>query len=244
MQPAKKATEMTRDELAAYIDHSVLKPEFTQAEIKEQILKGIEFKCKTVCVNPSALDIALSMCAGTDTKVCSTCDFPFGLSETASKAAQAEAVCKKGIFEMDVVANYGWLCGGMWDEALADIKAVNDVCSKYGVPLKVILETDALTVEQIKKGAAIVADAGAAFVKSSTGFYIGGKSDGATIEAVRAMMDGCGGRCLVKASGGIRTQEHFFALIDMGVDRMGVGFKSTPVLLGVGDSKTVANAQY
>ena len=235
---------MTRGELAAYIDHSVLKPEFTRCEIKEQIGKGIDFKCKTVCVNPSALDLAFSLCAGTDTKVCAVCDFPFGLSETASKAAQAEALCKKGIFEMDVVANYGWLCSGMWDEALADIKTVNDVCGKYGVPLKVIIETDALTVEQIKKGAAIVADAGAAFVKSSTGFYTGGKSDGATVAAIRAMMDGCGGRCKVKASGGIRTQEHFFTLIDMGVDRMGVGYKSTPVLLGMDGASTVANTGY
>jgi len=98
--------------------------------------------------------------------------------------------------------------------------------------LKVILETDALTIDQIKKGAETVADAGAAFVKSSTGFFTGGKSEGATVEVVRAMMEGSGGRCKVKGSGGIRTKEHFLALIDMGIDRMGIGFKSTPLMLG------------
>ena len=235
MKPEKEASKMTRDELAAYIDHSVLKPEFTQDEIKEQIQKGIEYRCKTVCVNPSAVDIAMAMTANTGTKVCVVCDFPFGLSETQSKAQQAEALCKKGVFEIDTVANYGWILSGMWEQAKTDIQTVNEVCQKYGVALKVILETDALSIEQVKKGAQIVADAGASFVKSSTGFFTGGKSDGATIEVVQAMMDGSGGRCLVKGSGGIRTREHFLKLINMGIDRMGVGYKSTPLLLGISE---------
>jgi len=236
MKPEKEASKMTRDELAAYIDHSVLKPEFTQDEIKEQILKGIEYRCKTVFVNPSAVEMAMAlMTANTYTKVCAVCDFPFGLSETQSKAQQAEELCKKGVFEIDMVANYGWIRSGMWEQVKKDIQTVNEACQKYGVALKVILETDALSIEQIKKGAKIVADAGALFVKSSTGFFTGDKSDGATIEVVQAMMEGSGGRCLVKGAGGIRTQEHFFKLIDMGIDRVGVGYKSTPLLLGAAE---------
>ena len=85
---------MTRAELASYIDHSVLKPEFTQDEIKKYIREGINFGCKTVCINPSSLDIAHQMCQGTSTGICVVCDFPFGLSSTKSKVMQAEEICK------------------------------------------------------------------------------------------------------------------------------------------------------
>lgn len=233
MIPAKKASEMSLAELGAYIDQSVLKPEFTQAEIRKYIQEGIDYHCKTVCVNPSAVEIALEMTKGTETKVCAVCDFPFGLSSTASKCLQAEEICKKGIFELDMVANYGWIKSGLWDAVLSDIKAVNEVCLKYHTDLKVIFETDALTMEEIIRATEIAIEAGAAFVKTSTGFFTGGKSDGATVEVIRVMMDTAQGRCKVKGSGGIRTRAHFMSLIDMGIDRMGIGYKSTPVVLGL-----------
>nr|MBP7039868.1 hypothetical protein [Anaerolineaceae bacterium] len=85
MKPTKKASEMTVWELAAYIDQSVLKPEFTQAEIRKYIQEGIDFGCATVCVNPASLDIASELTRGTATKICVVCDFPFGLSTTRSK---------------------------------------------------------------------------------------------------------------------------------------------------------------
>jgi deoxyribose-phosphate aldolase len=86
MKPAIKAKDMTVKELAAYIDQSVLKPEFTQEEIRKYIQEGIDFGCITVCVNPASVDIADELCKGTDTKICVVCDFPFGLSTTESKA--------------------------------------------------------------------------------------------------------------------------------------------------------------
>lgn len=234
MKPVKKANEMTAKELAAYIDQSVLKPEFTQEEIRKYIQEGIDFGCKTVCINPASLDIAAEMTKETDTKICVVCDFPFGLSTTQSRIMQAEEYCKRGdIFELDIVANYGHIRSQMWDEVYEDIKAVCDVCHKYGTAVKVILETDALTMEEIKKSAIIVADAGADFVKTSTGFYTGGKSDGATVEVIKTIMDAIDGKCKVKGSGAIRTQEHFFELIDMGIDRMGIGYRSTPEVLDV-----------
>ncbi|SEP41388.1 deoxyribose-phosphate aldolase [Propionispora vibrioides] len=234
MKPEKKACEMSLRELAAYIDQSVLKPEFTQEEIKKYIQEGIDFGCKTVCVNPASLDIAAELTKGTETKICVVCDFPFGLSTTASKVIQAEQYCKRGdIFELDIVANYGWIRSGLWKEVEEDIKAVCDVCHKYGTEVKVIFETDALTIEQVKKATAAAIAAGADFVKTSTGFYTGGKSDGATVAVIQAMLDVAQGRCKIKGSGGIRDQEHFFKLIDMGIDRMGVGYRSTPVVLGV-----------
>ncbi len=234
MKPAKKASEMSVKELAAYIDQSVLKPEFTQEEIRRYIQEGIDFGCATVCVNPASLDIAAELTRGTDTKICVVCDFPFGLSTTASKAMQAEEYCKRGdVYELDIVANYGWIRSGMWDEVTADIKAVCDVCHRYGIAVKTILETDALTVEQVIKATEAVVAAGSDFVKTSTGFYTGGASLGATPEIIQTIMDVVGDRAKIKGSGGIRTREHFLQLIDMGIDRMGIGYRSTPEVLGL-----------
>lgn len=235
MKPTKKASGMSVKELASYIDQSVLKPEFTQDEIARYIQEGIDFGCKTVCINPSSLPIARKLCKGTDTKICIVCDFPFGLSTTQSKAMQAEEYCKSGdIFELDIVANYGWIRSGMWKEVEEDIKAVCDACHKYGTEVKVIFETDALTLDEVKKATEAAIAAGADFVKTSTGFFTGGKSEGATGEVIRTMLDVAKGRTKVKGSGGIRDQKHFFELIDMGIDRMGIGYKSTPIVLGLG----------
>ncbi len=236
MNTAKKASEMSVKELAAYIDQSVLKPEFTRTDIRKYIQEGVDFGCKTVCINPSSLPIARPMCKGTDTGLCVVCDFPFGLSETASKVLQAEEICRKGdIADLDIVANYGWIRSGMWDEVGGDIKAVADITHKYGAILKVIFETDALTLEEVAKATDVACIAGADYVKTSTGFFTGGKSDGATPEVIRVMMEAAKGRCKIKGSGGIRTRERFLELIDMGIDRMGIGYRSTPTVLGISE---------
>lgn len=233
MIPNKKASEMTTAELAAYIDQSVLKPDFTQQEIRKYIQEGIDFGCKTVCINPSALAIAKELTLDTKTKICVVCDFPFGQSETQSKVLQAEYMCKQGdVFELDIVANYGWIRSGMWEAVTSDIKAVVDVCHKYGTAVKVILETDALTLDEVIKGTECIISAQADFVKTSTGFFLGEKNVGASLEIIKTIMETINERCKIKGSGGIRDQKHFFELIDMGIDRMGVGYKSTPVVLG------------
>ncbi|QQO10838.1 deoxyribose-phosphate aldolase [Breznakiella homolactica] len=233
MKPGKKASEMTAAELAAYIDQSVLKPEFTREEIRRYIQEGIGYGCKTVCINPASLEIAREMCAGTNTGICVVCDFPFGQSSTVSKAAQAEVILKGGMVDdLDIVANYGWIRSGLWPEVEADIRAVADVCHSYNAIVKVIFETDALTADQVAKATDIACAAGADFVKTSTGFYTGGESRGATPEIIAVMMDAARGRCKVKGSGGIRDRDHFLKLIDMGIDRMGIGYRSTPVVLG------------
>lgn len=234
MKPTKKASEMTVEELGSYIDQSVLKPEFTEAEIRKYIQEGIDYHCKTVCINPAALEIAAELVKGTQTEICVVCDFPFGASTTASKVAQAELYCQRGdVAELDIVANYGWIRSGKWSEVTADIKAVVEVCHQYGTIVKVIFETDALTVDEVKKASECAIAAGAEFLKTSTGFLTGFEAYGATPEIIQVMMDVSQGRAKVKGSGCIRTQEHFFQLIDMGIDRMGVGYKSTPVVLGL-----------
>ncbi|MFI3249604.1 MAG: deoxyribose-phosphate aldolase [Eubacteriales bacterium] len=239
MKPTKKASEMSVKELAMYIDQSVLKPEFTEAEIRKYIQEGVDFGCATVCVNPASLDIAAELTKGTDTKICVVCDFPFGLSTTASKVLQAEEYCKRGdVPELDIVANYGWIKSGKWDLVQADIKAVCDVCHKYGTVVKTIMETDALTKDEVLKATEVCVQAGSDFVKTSTGFYTGGTSVGATPEIIQAMMDVVGDRAKIKGSGAIRTREHFLQLIDMGIDRMGVGYRSTPDVLGLENKNT------
>ena len=242
MQPNKKASEMTVAELARYIDHSVLKPEFTQDEVRQCIQDGINFGCKTVCINPASLPIARELCKGTDTGICVVCDFPFGTAPTEVKVSLAGEYCKEGdIEDLDVVANYGWIRSGMWDEVEAEMKAVADVCHKYGTKLKVIFETDALTMEEVAKVTQLACRAGVDFVKTSTGFYTGGKNDGATLELIRLMMDNLSGDTKVKGSAGIRDQKHFFDLIDLGIDRMGIGYRSTPVVLGVTAAQAAAD---
>lgn len=234
MKPTKKAAEMTVKELASYIDQSVLKPEFTETEIRKYIQEGIDYGCATVCINPAALDIAAEMTNGTETKICVVCDFPFGLSTTASKVHQAEEYCKRGdIYELDIVANYGNIRSGKWDEVKADIQAVCDVCHQYGTAVKTIMETDALTLEQVKQATEVLVEAGTDFVKTSTGFYTGGAQVGAAPELIGEIMAVVNGRCKVKGSGCIRTREHFLQLIDMGIDRMGIGYRSTAEVLGI-----------
>ncbi|HEM6629402.1 TPA: deoxyribose-phosphate aldolase [Citrobacter farmeri] len=234
MKPQKKAAEMSSQELGRYIDQSVLKPEFTLAEVKKYIQEGIDFNCKTVCINPAYLDIARKMCKGTNTGICVVCDFPFGASSTASKVKQAEIICQNGdVEDLDIVANYGFIRSGQWQEFEEDIQAVATVAHRYGTLLKVIFETDALTLEQVATATEYACRAGADFVKTSTGFYTGGESKGATPEVIQVMLNAAKGRCKVKGSGGIRTREHFLQLIDMGIDRMGIGYRSTPVVLGL-----------
>ena len=234
MKPVKKAIEMTTKELAAYIDQSVLKPEFTQEEIRKYAQEGIDFGCATICINPASLEIISQMVEGTDTGICVVCDFPFGLSTTESKVKQAEEYCSKyKIEDLDIVANYGQLRSGNYDFVTADIKAVVDVCHKYGTKVKVIIETDSLTADQIKAVTKCAVLAGADFIKSSTGFFTGKENVGATEEVVALMMEAGEGKIKVKGSGCIRTREHFLRLIDMGIDRIGIGYRSTPEVLGL-----------
>ncbi len=230
----KTANEMTVKELARYIDHAVLKPEFTQEDVRKYTQEGIDLGCATVCINPAYLDMVSKMVAGTDTGLCVVCDFPFGLSTTESKVMQAKEYCSKyKIQDLDVVSNYGQLRSGNYDFVTEDIKEVVDVCHQYGTSVKVIIETDALNEEQIKAGTECAVAAGADFVKSSTGFFTGAANVGATAEVVKIMMDAGKGKIKVKGSGCIRTREHFLQLIDMGIDRMGIGYHSTSIVLGL-----------
>lgn len=235
MKPSKPAREMTARELAAYIDHSVLKPEFTPDEVRHEVEVAVSYGCKTACLNPASIEVAKPLCDGTDTGVCVVVDFPFGCSTTASKVEQTRIALQADVDEVDVVANYGWIRGGRMDQAAADLRAVIEVCHQAGVPVKVIFETDALTKPDIAAAVEASVDAGADFIKTSTGFYTGTSrhpETGASDDMVAFMIECADGRCKVKGSGAIRDVDHFFRLIDAGIDRMGIGYRTTPLLLG------------
>ena len=188
----KKANEMTVKELATYIDYSVLKPEFTPEQIVELTKDGVKLGCASICINPGYMDLCKPYVEGTETKLCPVCDFPFGTSSTESKVAQAKILVDgyaELISELDIVANFGKIRAGLYDEVTADIKAVVDVCHEKNVPVKVIFETDALNEEQVRKACHCAMDANADFVKTSTGFLTGFESHGATPEIIKAMQE-------------------------------------------------------
>ena len=223
---------MSRRELAQYIDYSVLKPEFTEEEIITLTKDGVELGCATICINPGYMELCEPYVKGSATMLCPVTDFPFGTSSTASRVQRIEDVAKyDSVKEVDIVANFGKLRAGKREEVVKDLKECVSAAHKYGRKIKVILETDALTVDQVKEGCQCCIEAGADFVKTSTGFLTGFEANGATPEIIQIMMEEVAGKCKVKGSGCIRTREHFLKLIDLGIDRMGVGYKSVPVVL-------------
>ena len=220
-----------------YLDHAVLVPQMTREEAVACIQLGIDYQVKTVCVRPCDIDLAVAMCNGTETGVSCVLGFPHGTHCTESKAAEAALYCKKGVAEIDMVANYGWIRSGLWDDVRADIKAVVDVAKKrkqhycdpqhaQHVLVKVIFETSQLTLEQVAKATELSIEAGADFVKTSTGF----NGEGATEEVVACMLKTAAGRIKVKPSGGIRDAARANLFIAMGADRLGVNGTSTPAI--------------
>lgn len=220
-------------DISRYIDHAVLKPEMTRKEAAEAIRYSVDQKTRTVCVRPCDIELAVDLCRGSETDPCCVLAFPHGCVPLEVKAFEASEYIRKGIREIDMVANYGFIRSGMWDEVKKEIAAVSDQTRKAGILLKVILETCTLSDTEIIKVTDIAVDAGADFIKTSTGFH----SQGATFEAIRTMLDAAKGRIAVKASGGIRDLETALKYIEMGVKRLGVGYTTTPVLLkGSGQS--------
>lgn len=233
---SKKAAEMNVKELAEYIDYSVLKPEFTEEEIVDLTKDGVRLGCATICINPAYMELCEPLVEGSDTMLCPVVDFPFGTSATESRIKQIEIVAKyDSVKEIDIVANFGFIRSGKYDAVTTDLKACVEVAHTAGRALKVIFETDALNEEQIRKTCKVCLEAGVDFVKTSTGFLTGFEAHGATPEVIKLMMEEVEDNCQVKGSGCIRTREHFLQLIDMGIDRMGVGYKSVPVVLGLED---------
>lgn len=215
-----------------YLDAAILKPELTQDEAIAAIKESVKWRTKTVCVRPCDIALAKELTKGSETGVSCVLAFPHGCTTTAVKAAEAAEYIKLGTDEIDMVANYGMIRSGRWDYVEADIRAVASVCRAHTVPLKVIFETCYLTAEEIARTTEICVACGADFVKTSTGFATGG----ATVEAVKIMLDTAKGRIKVKPSGGIRDRETAIRYVEMGAERLGTNFTASEALVTGGSA--------
>ncbi|HXF70449.1 MAG TPA: deoxyribose-phosphate aldolase [Thermoflexus sp.] len=210
-------TTWTREALAAQIDHTLLRPEATPADIDRLCEEALRYGCAAVCVNPIYVARAAARLAGTPIKVATVVGFPLGASLTATKVAEATLALSQGAQEIDVVMPIGLLKAGEIEMVRADLQAVAAVCHAAGALCKVILETGLLTPEEKTLAARLAVEAGADFVKTSTGFGPGG----ATIEDVALLRRVVGPSIGVKAAGGIRTAEQALAMLEAGASRLG-----------------------
>ena len=208
--------------IARYLDAAILKPEMTPEQAEAAIRECIAYGAYTVCVRGCDIPLAKRLCDGTETKVSCVLDFPYGYGGAAAKRETARLYSALGVAEIDMVMNYGAARGGCWDVVGEEIRGVVEEAHAKGVGVKVIFETSQLDDTQIRRATEVCIAAGADFVKTSTGFNGGG----ATVEAVRAMLETAQGRIKVKPSGGIRNYETAKMYVDMGVDRLGVGYTS------------------
>ena len=218
--------------LARMIDHTLLKPDATQKEIEKLCAEAKHYRFASVCINPSYVKMCASLLRDTDVKVCTVIGFPLGATSSASKAFETDHAIKDGAREVDMVINIGMLKSGEYDYIKEDILSVVSTAHSFGVLTKVIIETGLLTDEEKVKACMLAKQAGADFVKTSTGFVKGG----ATAGDIALMRKVVGPDLGVKASGGVRSQEDALALIASGADRIGAsasvkivtGEKTTP----------------
>ena len=201
--------------LEKYIDHTLLKPTATSLDIEKLCKEALEYKFFSVCVNSCYVPLASELLRDSDVNVCSVVGFPLGAMSTRSKLFETERALTDGADEIDMVLNIGWLKSKRINEVLQEISFIKNETGKR--ILKVILETCYLDEAEKKLACKICVDAGADFVKTSTGFGSGG----ATFEDVKLMKNAVKGDAKVKASGGIRDRETAMEYIYLGVDRIG-----------------------
>lgn len=223
---------LTRAQLAASIDHTLLRPTATRAQIETLCAEAREHRFASVCVQPARVALARSCLLG-EIPVCTVIGFPLGVSCPEIKAAEAYLAAEQGADELDVVINLGLLRDGSRDEFTADLAGV--VTAAEGRIVKAILETAQLSPEEIDLVCALAVAAGVAFVKTSTGFGPGG----ATVEAVARMRHAVGPDIGVKASGGISDAATARAMLAAGANRLGAS--ASLKLLAEWDTPVPAN---
>jgi deoxyribose-phosphate aldolase len=201
--------------IASFIDHTLLKPDATAGQVAAVCREAIKHGFAAVCVHPCRLAQVVAALKGSAVKPCTVVGFPFGTQVTEAKAFEAADAVRRGAREIDMVMNIGALKDGDAGLVARDIGSV--VAAAAGAPVKVIIETGLLTDGQKAEACRLAVDAGAAFVKTCTGFSGGG----ATVGDVRLMRSVVGASAGVKASGGIRTREEAAAMLEAGANRIG-----------------------
>jgi deoxyribose-phosphate aldolase len=215
--PAEKPGDIPGD-LARYIDHTILKADATEEQIRNLCAQALEFNFRSVCVNPTWVPLAADLLRGSEVLTCTVVGFPLGANESAIKAMEARRAIRNGAREIDMVINVGALKSGNDALVLADIRAVVEDCVDGSTVCKVILETALLTDEEKRRACEIARRARAHFVKTSTGF----STAGATVEDVALMAEIVRGAGMeVKASGGISSYSDAKAMIEAGATRLG-----------------------
>lgn len=203
-------------ELAKYIDHTQLKPDTTMDKINQIVQEARDHHFASVCINPYWVKHCFEQLKDTDVKVCTVIGFPLGATTTATKVFESKQAIQDGATEIDMVINVGELKSGHDNAVKRDIAAI--VSAAKGQALtKVIIETALLTDEEKARACQLAKEAGADFVKTSTGFSGGG----ATVQDVKLMRSTVGDEMGVKASGGVRDREMVQAMIDAGATRIG-----------------------
>lgn len=198
-----------------YIDHTLLKADATRDKIVTLCEEAKEYDFASVCVNGYWVSTCADLLKGTDVKVCTVIGFPLGAMSSKAKAFETKDAIANGAGEVDMVLNIGEMKAGNYDAVRDDVKAVVEAADGHCV--KVILENCLLTKEEIVKACELCVEAGATFVKTSTGF----STSGATPEDVKLMKDTVKGKCKVKAAGGVRCYEDMEKMIEAGADRIG-----------------------
>lgn len=209
---------MDQEQLAKMIDYTLLKPDATKDDVIKLCKEAIKYNFASVCINSGYVSLATKLLKGTTVKVCTVIGFPLGANMPEVKAFEAKNAIKNGAQELDMVINIGALKSGDYELVKQDIKGVVEAgkVSKEAI-VKVILETGFLTDKEKVNACKLAKEAGADFVKTSTGFSAGG----ATVHDVKLMKEAIGKSMRVKASGGIRTFEDAMAMIKAGADRIG-----------------------
>jgi deoxyribose-phosphate aldolase len=203
--------------IAALIDHTLLKPEATQADIVRLCAEARQWSFASVCINPCWVRLAGQELSGTPVRVCTVIGFPLGANETRTKIAEADIALAQGARELDMVQNIGALRSRDYHRVYKDMADLADIAHSSGAILKVILETCLLSNEEKEKACRLAMDAKADFVKTSTGF----STAGATVEDVALMRRIVGDQLGVKASGGVRTLAALQSMVHAGANRMG-----------------------
>ena len=203
--------------MAAIIDHTLLKPDATRDQVLKLCEEAAEYRFACAMVNPVWAGIAQSALSGTGVPVGAVVGFPLGASLACNKREEAEALVRKGVRELDMVISIGLLKSGMNTLVQQDIHGVVEVAHEAGAIVKVILETCLLSLEEKIRGSELVIAAGADFLKTSTGFSTGG----ATSVDIAILRGVAGTRCGVKASGGIRTLADTRTMLEAGATRIG-----------------------
>jgi len=212
------------------LDHSVLRPESTEEDVKNGCKLAVDLGLAAVVVNPAHIPITAANLKGSPVKACSVISFPFGLSTTEAKVAETRSVLAAGVEEVDMVLNFSALRSRQEGYVLNEIKSVVGLAKSYSkkVCVKVILETCYLTESEKEKACLLAVEGGSDFVKTSTGFG----SAGATVGDVRLMRRIVGSRLGVKAAGGIRTTDQALQMVEAGANRIGTS-SSLAILEGM-----------